>query len=139
MYKLVSINRKPNIIALSSAIGVIIGLSPYVGFHTLLAIAISYLFNLPVYPLILGAYITNPLTLIFIYAFCFKVGVILTDSDISIIIDWSNLSWDMMIHNLKELLWPLFVGCHVVGLLAGILVYFIVYYFAINYKEGKIG
>ncbi len=104
-----------------------IGLSPYIGFHTLMAIFASYAFNLPIYPLILGAYITNPLTLVIVYAFLYKLGVIITGVQLSEI-DWSNISFSILLHNLKTLFWPLFVGCHVAGIIVSFITYFMVYY-----------
>jgi uncharacterized protein (DUF2062 family) len=137
--RLLTIDRSPHIVALSSAIGMIIGFSPYIGFHTVLAIGISYFFNLPVYPLILGAYITNPITIVFIYAFCYKVGLILTDTNVDIVLDWSKLNWDIMVHSVKQILWPLFVGCHLIGILVAIVTYFVVYFIIKKYKGVVVG
>ncbi|MCB4204718.1 DUF2062 domain-containing protein [Deferribacterales bacterium Es71-Z0220] len=137
--RLLTIDRSPHIVALSSAIGMIIGFSPYVGFHTVLAIAFSYFLNLPIYPLILGAYITNPITLIFIYAFCYKVGLILTDTNVDMVLDWTKLNWDIMLHNVKQVLWPFFVGCHIVGVFAAIITYFAVYFIIKRYRGAVVG
>jgi len=92
-----------------------------------LAIAVAYVFNFPIYPLILGAYITNPLTLIFIYAFCYKVGLWITDLEVTISINWSNLTWQALFTNIKEILIPFFVGTHVVGIISSIIVYIVSY------------
>ncbi len=113
-----------------------IGLSPYVGFHTLLAIFFSYAFNLPIYPLILGAYITNPLTLVIIYAFLYKLGVMITGVQFSNI-DWSNITFSTLLVNLKTLFWPLFVGCHVTGIIVSFFTYFVVYYIIKKYRKNK--
>jgi uncharacterized protein (DUF2062 family) len=124
-------------VATSSAIGMLIGLSPYLGFHTLLAVTISYIFKLPVYPLILGAYITNPFTIVIIYAFLYKIGLMLTGIHVHFNVDWSNLQWTDLYNNLKELFWPLFVGCHVTGGILAVFTYFIVYYIVKKYRENK--
>lgn len=34
----------------------------------------------------------------------------------------------------KTILWPLFVGCHVVGLLLGVVTFFVVKYLLIKYR-----
>ncbi|BAI81161.1 conserved hypothetical protein [Deferribacter desulfuricans SSM1] len=132
--KLFEVNRTASIIALSSAIGVFIGFSPYLGLHTVLAIAIAYVFNLPIYPLILGAYITNPITFIFIYAFCYKVGLWLTDINTKISIDWNHLTWHDLFTNVKGMLIPFFVGTHVVGVIASIMAYCLVYFVLKKYR-----
>lgn len=115
----------------------IIGLSPYIGLHTLLAIGVSYLFKLPVYPLILGAYITNPFTLVIIYAFCYKIGAMITGTSFIISINWSHITFSDLIANMKGIFWPLFVGCHVTGVFVAVITYFIVYYIVKTYKEGE--
>lgn len=117
----------------------IIGFSPYVGLHTIAAIALSYFFNLPIYPLILGAYVTNPITLIFVYAFCYKVGLILTDTNVDIVLDWTKLNWDIMLHNVRQIFWPFFVGCHVVGFVVAVITYFVVYFIIKRYKGAVVG
>ena len=132
------INRPPYVIAYASALGMFIGLSPYIGFHTILAICASYIFNLPIYPLILGAYITNPLTMVIVYAFLYKLGVIITGVHISEI-DWSNMSFSILMNNLKTLFWPLFVGCHIAGIIVSILTYFVVYYIIKKYRKTNNG
>jgi uncharacterized protein (DUF2062 family) len=104
-----------------------IGLSPYIGFHTIMAIFAAYIFNLPIYPLILGAYITNPLTLVIVYAFLYKLGVIITGVHFSNI-DWSNITFSVLLNNLKTLFWPLFVGCHLAGFVVSLFTYIVVYY-----------
>ncbi|MGC8769047.1 DUF2062 domain-containing protein [Calditerrivibrio sp.] len=130
---IVNIDAPANKIALSSGLGMVIGFSPYLGFHTILATIFSVGLRLPIYPLMIGAYITNPITIPPIYAFLYKVGVVLTDSS------KKDIKWD--IHNFSELmvlaksiLWPLFVGCHVFGLLTGLVTYFVVKYLLIKYR-----
>lgn len=77
---IVNIDAPANKKALSSGLGMVIGFSPYLGFHTILATIFSMWLRLPIYPLMIGAYITNPITIPPIYAFLYKVGVVLTDS-----------------------------------------------------------
>ena len=130
------IDRPPSVVATASALGMFIGLSPYLGFHTLLAIFFSYVFNLPIYPLILGAYITNPFTLVIIYAFLYKLGVIITGVQFSSI-NWSNMTFSILMDNLKTLFWPLFVGCHLTGIIVSFFTYIVVYYIIKKSKESK--
>ncbi|MGA1846866.1 DUF2062 domain-containing protein [Deferribacter abyssi] len=135
MKRLLEIDRSANVVALSAAIGTFIGFSPYFGFHTVMGIAVSYIFNLPIYPVILGAYITNPITVLFIYAFCYKVGLILTDIKVNISIDWKHLTFQDMFNNVKEVFIPFFVGTHVVGIIAAFIVYIIIFYIVKKYKN----
>ncbi len=130
---IVHIDASANRIALSSGLGMVIGFSPYLGFHTLLATIVSLGLRLPIYPLMIGAYITNPFTIPPIYAFLYKVGVILTDSNKKDL-NWNIHSFSELITLAKNILWPLFVGCHVFGLVAGVVTYFVVKYLLIKYR-----
>lgn len=130
---IVNINAPAHKIALSSGLGMVIGFSPYLGFHTLLATAVSIVLRLPIYPLMIGAYITNPITVPPIYAFLYKVGTILTDST-KRDINWSIHSFSELVALAKSILWPLFVGCHVVGLILGVTTYIVVKYLLIKYR-----
>ncbi|MCX8084128.1 MAG: DUF2062 domain-containing protein [Calditerrivibrio sp.] len=128
-----NINAPAHKIALSSALGMVIGFSPYLGFHTLLATVTSIGLRLPIYPLMIGAYITNPITVPPIYAFLYKVGTILTDTNEKEII-WSIKNFNDLISLAKSILWPVFVGCHVVGLILGVITYFVVKYLLMRYR-----
>ncbi len=130
---ILNINAPAHKIALSSGLGMVIGFSPYLGFHTLLATVTSIGLRLPIYPLMIGAYITNPITVPPIYAFLYKVGTILTDSSKKDI-NWSVQSFSELMVLTKSIIWPLFVGCHVVGLILGIITYFVVKYLLIKYR-----
>jgi len=112
-----------------------IGVSPYIGLHTVMAVGASYIFRLPLYPLILGAYINNPLTLVIIYSFCYKVGKFFLQSDSSLSINWHNLSYMDFWMNLKTFFWPFFVGTHIMALFAGFITFFFIYAAIKIYKK----
>lgn len=133
--KVLTLNRPPRVIAMSSALGVLIGISPYVGTHTYLALLFSGWFNLPIYPLMIGAYITNPFTIPFIYGFTTKVGLIIMGRDDSFYFDWSHISLHSLWEAGKTLFLPFIIGTHVIGLLLAILTYFIVYVLLKRYRK----
>ncbi|MGE4497083.1 MAG: DUF2062 domain-containing protein [Deferribacterales bacterium] len=133
--KLFQLDYSPQIIAVSSAVGVMIGFSPYVGFHTALAIGISFIFSLPMYPLLLGAYITNPLTIVFIYALCYKFGRWVLRDSTPIDVDWANITITQIAEAARSVLLPFFVGTHLIGLIFGVITYFVIYYVAVKYRQ----
>ena len=90
---MLSLDVSPKVLAKASAWGALIGISPYVGTQTYIALFVSSYFNLPVYPLMIGVYITNPVTIPFIFAFTTKVGLILLGMDASFTFDWSNITF----------------------------------------------
>jgi len=130
-----SVDRSPTILARSSALGVLIGISPYIGTHTYIAILLSGWFNLPIYPLMIGAYITNPITIAFVYGFTTKIGLILMGREINISFSWDSLTLNNLLTVGKTIFLPFIIGTHVVGLILAIITYFIVYFIAKRYQS----
>lgn len=134
---MLSLDVSPQVLAKTSAIGALIGISPYVGTQTYIALFISSYFNLPVYPLMIGVYITNPVTIPFIFAFTTKVGLIILGMDSSFTFDWGNVTISSLFEAGKTLFIPFIVGTHFVGLISAVLTYFIIYFIAKHYKVYK--
>jgi hypothetical protein len=61
-------------VAAAVALGVGVGLSPFIGFHFFLAIALAFLFRLNKLDTVLGSLVGNPWTLPPFYALGYKVG-----------------------------------------------------------------
>jgi len=133
--KILQLDCPPNRIAAAAALGVIIGFSPYIGFHTVLAIGISFVFNLPLYPLIVGAYITNPFTFIPIYTVCYKFGEMVTRQSADFSVDFSEITFSCLLTTAKSLIYPFFVGAHLLGLILGSITYILTYYLIKKYKD----
>ena len=125
---MLSIDRPPSVMAWASALGMLIGISPYVGVQTYIALLVSGWFNLPVYPLLIGVYITNPITIPFIFGLTTKFGMFLLGMDCVICFDWNNITWHGILETGKALLLPFLVGTHAAGIILSIPTYFIVYF-----------
>jgi len=67
----------PHYIALGMAIGVFVAITPTIPFHTVLAVAMAYLFRASRPAAIIGVWVSNPFTVVFLYIACFKVGMLL--------------------------------------------------------------
>ncbi len=134
---MLSLDVSPKVLAKSSALGALIGISPYIGTQTYIALFVSSYFNLPVYPLMIGVYITNPVTIPFIFAFTTKVGLIILGMDSAFTFDWNNITFSSLLEAGKTLFIPFIVGTHFVGLICAVLTYFIVYFIAKRYKVYK--
>jgi len=133
--KILLLDSPPNKIAAAAALGIFVGFSPYIGFHTVLAIGLSFIFNLPLYPLIVGAYITNPLTFIPIYTVCYKFGELITGQTAEIPINFSSMSLTTVLTTAKTFVVPFFVGAHLLGLILGAITYILAYYLVKKYKD----
>lgn len=65
----------PHYVALGMAIGVFIGVTPTIPFHTLIAVALAFLFRCSKPAAALGVWFANPLTIPFFYLASYKVGM----------------------------------------------------------------
>jgi len=133
--KILLLDCPPRMIALSAAFGVVIGFSPYMGFHTVLAIGVSFIFNLPLYPLIAGAYITNPFTFVPIYTLCYKFGACVTGQEACFPVSFSDMDWQTLTTTAKTFMFPFFIGAHLLGLILGVFAYILTYYLVKKYKS----
>jgi uncharacterized protein (DUF2062 family) len=139
------LDEEPSRLAAGMAAGVFIGLTPFYGLHTLLALVVAYVFRLNKAATITGAWLNLPWFAPFVYGFCLQLGeAVLTG-------DWSSFSL-AGVHGLAEsagaylragpretadnlwrLIWsmlfvaskPLFVGTTIVGLVLAVAAYFI--------------
>lgn len=133
--KILLLDCPPSRLAAACAAGVLVGFSPYIGFHTVLAIGISFVFNLPLYPLIVGAYITNPFTFIPIYTICYKFGEYVTGIHAEMPMDFSSLSLSCIMTTAKAFALPFFAGTHLLGLILASITYILSYYLIKKYKD----
>lgn len=111
------------------ALGILIGMSPLFGIHTLLGLAVAYVFRLNKLVTIAGVYITNPWTIIPIYTFstwvgakCLRMNNILPD------IDWSHITFTALVKDFSPLLMPFIVGTVIISVLSSGVSYLFIYH-----------
>jgi uncharacterized protein len=66
--------QTPERVAAAVALGVGVGLSPFIGFHFILAIVLAFVFRLNKLDTVLGSFAGNPWTLPPVYALGFRLG-----------------------------------------------------------------
>jgi uncharacterized protein (DUF2062 family) len=76
--KLLHIEDTPERTALAYSIGVFLGFSPLLGAHTLIALAIAFLFNLNRVAILLGAWSNTPWWIVPYYMFATWIGMWVT-------------------------------------------------------------
>lgn len=121
----ISLKAEPKEIAFGAAIGVFIGVTPTIPFHTVLIILLCLLLKQNITTGILSAcIISNPVTIPFFYAAEYHLGkLILQDNNCRIVLnDYSireiiNMGWNVA--------YPLLVGGTVLAFLFAIPAYFI--------------
>lgn len=67
----------PHYVALGMAIGVFVAITPTIPFHTIIAVAMAYLFRASSPAAIIGVWASNPFTVVFFYIACYKAGMLL--------------------------------------------------------------
>jgi uncharacterized protein (DUF2062 family) len=77
MIQIRRLEGEPHYIARGLAIGVFIGVTPTMPFHTILAVAFAFLFHGSRPAAILGVWAGNPLTLPFFYFASYEIGTML--------------------------------------------------------------
>ena len=114
----------PHTVALGVAIGVFIGITPTIPFHTVLAVALAFLVKGSKTAAAIGVWFANPITIPIFYYLNYKVGSLLLGI---------SASFDFKTHSLLEILRigtdvtiALLLGGVVVGILPGIITYFII-------------
>ena len=128
--RLLHVHDTPERTALAFTLGVFVGYSPFLGFHTLIAITLSFIFNLNRVAALLGVYSNVPWIIAGYYVFTTMLGSAVTQTKLppdfrerlSAVFDLSLRSGDFW-HRLAVLLQPLlvpylvgaFIGCSVLA------------------------
>jgi len=118
---LLHVDDTPERTAAAFAVGVFFGFSPFLGFHTLLAIIVAFLFNLNRVAMLLGVYSNLPWFLAPYYAIATMVGSEMTGhhpppdfrSQLGGLFELSLLHlefWRRLVQVLTPLAWPYTVG-----------------------------
>ncbi len=113
----------PHTVALGFAIGVFIGITPTIPFHTVLAVALAFLLKGSKAAAAIGVWFANPVTIPVFYYASYKAGAWLLGF---------SVSFDFQTHSLLEIVktgadvtLALLLGGVIVGLLPGLMTYFI--------------
>jgi uncharacterized protein (DUF2062 family) len=82
--KFIRLQGDPHVLARGVAIGIFIGVTPTIPFHTILAIALALMLRgSKIAALLFTVIVSNPLTFFFQYYFSWRLGTLLTFRDLS--------------------------------------------------------
>jgi len=125
-HRFLKLRGSPRQAALGMALGVFVGMSPFLGFHTAIAVLLASLFKWSKIAAAVGVLITNPITAPIIYPLTFRLGASLTG--FSEPIQWSRLlepgAFIALMKNSPMIIVDMLVG----GILLGIPLYIAVYF-----------
>ncbi len=134
--EVISTKDSPKKIASSFAVGVFIGMSPLVGFHTALAIGAAWLFRTNKFVTIVAVYVTNPWTAVPIYTFSTWLGTKLLGVDKIISpLQWHSLSCSYLFREVSFLFWPFVCGSTIVALVSAAIGYIVVYHAVVKQRS----
>ncbi len=130
------LDDEPWKIAGGLAAGVFIAFTPYYGVHTLLALAVAYLFRLNMAATVAGAWLVIPPAIPFVMAFCLKVGWLLVGRPTAHT-TLKGASAAALWGRLAPHLWPLVVGTTVIGVVAAIVAYVITHQAVVRVRAAR--
>lgn len=125
----------PHRLALGAAIGIFITFTPTVGFQMVLIVFVSWLLRANKVIGLPLAWISNPLTMVPIFYFCYKAGAVMMGSSGVSRQWWRELArppdgwWEGVTFywfRLMEIALPLWTGCLVVATLLALMTYVVV-------------
>ena len=126
--QILTVKEPPRRIAAAFAMGIFIGMSPFLGIHTVLGLALAWQLKLNKFVTLIGVYVTNPWTIVPIYSFGTWVGAkVMGLHNIIPAIDWSHITFLGIIENFKPLLLPFLIGSLLVGSIASVVAYMTIY------------
>lgn len=77
-YRFVRLRGTPEQISLGLSLGIFVGMTPFLGVHTVIAVALAALFKWSKITAAIGVMITNPFTAPLIYPVTYKLGAMVT-------------------------------------------------------------
>jgi uncharacterized protein (DUF2062 family) len=144
MDKLFHIHDTPRRTAAAFALGVFFGFSPFLGFHTLLALAFAFIFNLNRVAVLVGVYANLPWIIAAWYALTTAFGAWLLRSHVphgfgETLRELFELSlfqphfWNRLWDILRPFFWPYFAGSLIGAALLAVLSYWLL----VGYLEAR--
>lgn len=147
----------PHRIALGVAIAMFVAFTPTIGLQMVLAVAIAAALRANKAVCIPIVWVTNPFTAVPIYSFCWMIGARLLNvgnganihavvermSAVATIPGWSHLVqwsfWSSVLSLLLELSTELWLGCGIVGLVSGGVLYVLTRWGLTTYRRRRAG
>jgi uncharacterized protein len=115
----------PRYVATGMAIGVFVGVTPTIPFHTLIAIAMAFIFKGSKPAAAIGVWFANPITIPIFYIGSFKVGTLILNRPIPFDVKFESIS-ALMTLGLDATI-AMIVGGAVLGILPAIVAYILTY------------
>lgn len=123
-------------LAAGFAVGVFFGFSPLVSLHTVLALVAAVVFRLNKVTAMAGAWVNNPYTMPFVFYASFRLGEWLLGTRIPPP-SFERFTLGTILKAAVPYAAPLFVGATILGVVAALVSYVIVYRVAVRVKSAR--
>jgi len=123
-------------LAAGFAVGVFFSFTPLVSLHTVLALLVAFLFRLSKIAAVAGVWVNNPYTMPFVFYGCLRLGEWILGTGFHPLA-FERWTIDAFLRTAMPLVAPLLVGTTIVGLIAAVAAYFIVYRIAVRVKSAR--
>ena len=135
---LLTLGESPQKLKLAFAVGVFIAFSPLVGIHTVLGVAITWLFRFNPVAVMVGVFINNPWTMVPIYGGGLWLGLQLWPPAADLPgIHFEGLTFIDFLVQLKPYLIPFVLGCTLTGLVAALIGYGVMHMLISAYRTAS--
>jgi len=123
----------PRYIATGMAVGVFVGVTPTIPFHTLIAIALAFVFRGSKPAAAIGVWFANPVTIPLFYIGSFKVGTLILNKPIPFDAKFESIT-ELMTLGLDVTI-AMIIGGAILGILPAIISYFLTFRIMTTVRE----
>lgn len=146
MEALLHIHDTPRRTAAAFAVGVFFGFSPFLGFHTILALGVAFIFNLNRVAVLVGVYSNLPWVIAAYYAGMTAVGAWILRTPLPegfgtmlrkvfALSIFTKAFWQQVVIEMRPLFWPYFVGSLIGATVLAALAFYLTPGFIERYKH----
>jgi uncharacterized protein (DUF2062 family) len=128
--KILSLDAHPGHISAGFAVGVFISFTPFFGLHTVLAIALAFIFRLNKLTCITGSWVNTPLTVVPTLVASYNLGRLLRGKPVRDL-TFTNLDW----HSIQPYAKSILLGSSIIGFMAAVVAYFVCYWLVTFFRR----
>ena len=136
-HRFLKIRGHPREISLGFALGLLVGMSPFMGLHTAIAVLLAALLKWNKFSAALAVWISNPFTAPVIYGLTYLIGAkVLSYENSYTLPPQFNLDALLdIIRSAPEIIWVFIIGGVVIGIPLAIAGYFCAYFAIFEYRK----
>ena len=135
--RFLKIRGQPREIALGFALGLFVGMTPFIGLHTVIAVPLAALLKWNKISAAVAVWFTNAATAPFIYSITYVVGARI--AGIKKVFSWKDIEnfsavYRLILHT-PEMIWAMVIGGVILGLPLAVAGYYLAFFVVGRYQE----